>query len=96
MMWAVIGTEAIEAGPGDIPSMMQFTVWWSRILYGWLCLPWMFLQGFLYPLVLHTKKTAYNTRGQCVPVATGKEREKAWKKRHWNRNRVTQDPGPPV
>ena len=92
MVWAVIGTGAVDAGPADIPEMMQFTVWWSRILYGWLCLPWMFLQGFLYPLVLHTKATAYNTRGQCVPIATGKERNKAWKKRHGSRNRVAQDP----
>ena len=93
MVWAVIGTEAVEAGPADIPEMMQFTVWWSRILYGWLCLPWMFLQGFLYPLVLHTKATAYNSRGTCVPIATGKEREKAWTKRRQRQNRVAQDPG---
>jgi len=76
-----------------IPSLLHQTLWWCRVLYGWLCAPWMLLQGFLYPLVLHTKSTAYNAKGQVTPLANGAEREKAWKKRHSQRsNRIGQAP----
>jgi hypothetical protein len=81
-VYASISSGATDKGPNDIPSLLQTTMWWSRILYGLLCGPWMLLQGFLYPLVLHTKSTAYNARGQVVPLANAKERKKSWNKRH--------------
>ena len=92
MVWAVIDTKAVEAGPESIPSMMQFAVWWCRILYGWMCLPWMFLQGFLYPLILHIKPTAYNAVGHCVPTANSKEKARARERKKNKGNKVAHDP----
>ena len=72
-----------EDPDGDgIPTLLHTTMWWSRILYGLLCGPWFLLQGFLYPLVLHTKSTAYNAKGQVVPLANAEERKVSWNKRH--------------
>jgi hypothetical protein len=82
---AAMGSGAMDAGPTNIPSLLHITMWWCRILYGLLCVPWMFLQGFLYPLILHTKSTAYNARGQVVPLANANEKKRAWNRRHPNR-----------
>ena len=79
---AALDSNALERGPGDIPSLLHMTMWWCRVLYGWLCLPWMILQGFLYPMVLHTRSTAYNARGMVVPLANSAEKTRAYNKRH--------------
>jgi hypothetical protein len=64
-----------------VPVMLQLTIWWTRSLYGWLCLPWMLLQGFLYPLLMHLPRTAYNAQGKVCPIATAHERKRSRDKR---------------
>ena len=51
-------------------------------MYGWMCLPWMVLQGFLYPLLMHLPPTGYNALGEVCPLATAKERMEA-RNRRW-------------
>ena len=50
--------------------------YWIKCLYGWLCLPWYVLKmPFMNLLILHSKPTAYNPRGETVPFANSKERK---------------------
>jgi len=79
--YATAASQAFARGVADVPAMLQLTIWWTRVVYGWLCLPWMALQGFLYPLLMHIPKTAYNMQGRVCPLATSTERKRSRDKR---------------
>jgi hypothetical protein len=50
-------------------------IYWLKALYGIMALPWVILKlPMMYTLVLHVRPTAYNRRGQTVPVLRKKER----------------------
>jgi len=79
--YATIASDAYADGAEDAPAMLRLTIWWTRSAYGWLCAPWMLLQGFLYPLLMHLPRTGYNAQGRVCPMATAKERSKSRDKR---------------
>lgn len=57
-------------------------VYWLRVLYGLLCLPWWVLKlPLMSSLLLHTHPTAYNRRGETVPFATQKEKDDSYNHR---------------
>jgi hypothetical protein len=50
-------------------------IYWLKALYGIMALPWIVLKfPMMYTLVLHVRPTAYNRRGQTVPVLRKRER----------------------
>jgi hypothetical protein len=58
-------------------ALFMARVYWLRVLYGLLCVPWWLLKlPLMSSLLLHTHPTAYNRRGETVPFATAKEKEK--------------------
>jgi len=51
-------------------------VFWGKTFYGYLCLPWFLLKlPLMGPMILKTKRTAYNPQGKTVPMANGKEKK---------------------
>ncbi len=72
---------------GEPSRDLKEVLYWIRVLYGFLCLPWVVLcfPG-MFPLLLHAKPTGYNRRGQTCPTATASERLA-----NWQRNRIHDD-----
>jgi len=75
--YSAVVSKAFTNDLDAVPAIFQLTIWWTRSFYGWLCLPWMLLQGFLYPLLMHLPKTAYNAQGKVCPIATAQERKRS-------------------
>ena len=73
-------TVTVTAGAIVEPARdLKEVLYWLRILYGWLCLPWVVLSlPGMFPLLLHAKRTGYNKRGQTCPIATAAERQTNW------------------
>ena len=60
-----------------IPRDLAEVLYWCRVLYGWLCAPWMLLLlPGMFPLLTHTKATGYNRMGKTVPMASAMVRLK--------------------
>jgi len=56
-------------------DLFRARVFWIRVLYGMLCMPWWVLKlPLMFPIILHAHPTAYNRLGQTVPFATPKEK----------------------
>jgi len=56
-------------------DLFRARVFWIRVLYGMLCLPWWILKmPLMFPIILHAHPTAYNRTGQTVPFANAKEK----------------------
>ena len=56
-------------------DLFRARVFWIRVLYGMLCLPWWILKlPLMFPIILHAHATAYNRLGQTVPFANQKEK----------------------
>jgi hypothetical protein len=53
------------------PRDLAEVLYWCRVLYGWLCFPWIILLfPGMFPLLTHTKQTGYSRGGRTVPMAS--------------------------
>ena len=56
-------------------DLFRARVYWIRVLYGLLCLPWWGLKlPMMFPIILHAHPTSYNRLGQTVPFANQTEK----------------------
>ena len=58
-----------------IPRDLAEVLYWCRVLYGFLCAPWIILLfPGMFPLLTHTKQTGYSRGGRTVPIASSQIR----------------------
>ena len=74
------------------PLLLTY-VFWGKTFYGYLCLPWFLLKlPLMGPMILKTKRTAYNPQGKTVPMANGKEKKINRERRLGNKHPSTVTP----
>ena len=60
-------------------ALFHARVYWIRVAYGMLCMPWwIFKAPLMLSLLLHTHATAYNRQGETVPFANAGEKEETY------------------
>ena len=67
----ITSTNILHTPEQHIPRDLAEVLYWCRVLYGWLCFPWLLLLlPGMFPLLTHTKATGYTRDGRTVPIAS--------------------------
>jgi hypothetical protein len=78
----ISSTNPIYTPEQHIPRDLAEVLYWCRVLYGWLCFPWMLLLlPGMFPLLTHTKPTGYSRIGKTLPIASAMVRLKNYQYR---------------